>query len=795
MMLIEAADSGDPENFKETELYKKCKQMGIIPSSEEALRQMAPDTASAGDTTATSPSFAGGQTESESVAAENESTLSLQLKLSDMWCPACAWVIDESLKSTPGVVSSACNFSTDRLHCQYDPIKTSPTQIIESIKNLGYRASLPGEVTGAVETRQEWIRFGVASFLTMNVMMLSFALYSGFFSYLPRDAIAKLSWPIFVMATVVLFYGGRNIFKKALTGFTAAASGMETLIALGASSAYLYSIYNLLRGNIHLYFDTASMLITLVLLGKILERRAKNKVLEDLENFFSLRPTKVKICSPEYPRGRYVAAEQLQEKDVFRLEESEIVPADGIVEEGRGQVDESSLTGEPLPVQKMPGERMRSGTRIISGHYRVKAVAVGDDAILGQMITIMEQALGQKTRLEGRTDRLLIWFVPLIVALAIGTGVACLIIGFPLEQAMIRAVTVMVISCPCALGVAIPLARVAGISIAGKLGILVRDFSAFEQARHLDTFVFDKTGTITSGQWQLRRIEPLGDLTRSEILSLAAVLEQDSDHHIALQIRRQANEDGVPPVTLTGLSLRDNGISGRYGDRIIKIGSRGYLAAEIEASQPIIDTVAAEFDPAPSLVYMSVDGRLCALFVFGDTIRAHVPDTIERLKARGFKLALVSGDGRETTRIVGKYVGISEVRGEQLPQAKAGLIEKLRNKGRRVAMVGDGINDAPALARADLAVAVHSGSHLGKEVADVTLMRGDPNQILDFLQLAEKTNKKVNQNLWCSFVYNAVSIPLAMSGLLTPLVAVCAMLLSSLSVTGNTLLLIRARLR
>lgn len=792
LMLLEATDSGDPAQFKETELFKKCREMGIIPGSDEDLRQRVSSSADAADYSVPSIQPAAEHSESDSRLAAADNTLSLQLKLNDMWCPACAWVIDETLKKSPGVVASSCNFSTDRLHCVYDPVKTSPSQIIESVEKLGYRVHMPGDESGTAESRREVIRFAVSTFLTMNVMMLSFALYSGFFSQLSRDAIAKLSWPIFFMATVVLFYGGRNIYKKAFTGFTAAASGMEALIAVSASSAYIYSTYNLLRGNIHLYFDTAAMLITLVLLGKLLERRAKNSILEDLENFFSLRPTKVRICTDRYPRGRYISAEQLQKDDIFRVEESEIVPADGIIIEGSGRVDESSLTGEPLPVKKESGSRIRSGTRIARGNFKVKAGAVGDDSTLGQMIRIVEQALGQKTPLEGRTDRILTWFVPLIIGLAIGTGVISYVIGFPLDQAIIRAVTVMVISCPCALGVAIPLARVAGISVAGRIGILVRDFSAFEQAQRVDTFVFDKTGTITSGQWQLQEIILPGEYTRQQILAMAAALEQNSDHYIALEIRRQAKNDGVLPAAISEIIAGENGLSGRFDNKMIKIGSKGFISNEINASNPTFDTGALEFDAEPSMVYMSSGGKLCAVFVFGDTVREGAHTTVERLKTLGHKLALVSGDGQRITRVVGESVGIAETYGDQLPRAKAVLIENLRNRGRRVAMVGDGVNDAPALARADLAIAVHSGSHLGKEVADITLMRGEPHQILDFLQLAEKTNKKVNQNLWCSFIYNVIAIPVAMSGLLTPLVAVCAMLLSSLSVTGNTFLLIRS---
>jgi heavy metal translocating P-type ATPase len=788
-MLLESSEADDPATFRETDVFKKCQEIGIIPKTDADLRQFA--------TSRTSNGPAANKSESNTIIAESltnnlseTDTLSLQLKISGMWCPACAWVIDETLKRHPGVVDVACNFSTDRLRCDYNPVKTAPDKIINIIKDLGYKILVAGE-EGSREKRAEFIRFVISAFITMNVMMLSFALYSGFFSELSRDSIAKLSWPLLFMASIVLFYGGHNIFKKALAGFTSAAASMETLIAVGSLSAYIYSVFNLLTGNIHLYFDTASMLITLVLLGKILERGAKNKVQQELDDFFALQPTKVKVTTAAYPEGRYVAVQHLRRGDTFLMQTGEVVPADGLILDGSGSVDESSLTGEAVPIARKPGDRLKSGTRVIRGTFRAKAEGLGEDSILGQMIVIMEKALGQKTPLEGRTDRILQWFVPAILTLALGTGLVCRYLDLSLEQSLVRAVTVMVISCPCALGVAIPLARVAGISVAGRMGILVRDFSAFEQARRVNSFVFDKTGTITRGQWELLKIETFNQFVESEVLALAAALEMTSDHYIAMQIKQRAARNGVKLTDIAKITRYENGISGWVEKCLVKIGSKDFLAKEIATSNSIFPLDFNQFDTEPSLVYMSYDGLLAAVFIFGDTLRESSSATIKQLHASGYSLAIVSGDGEQTTRSIGQRINIQSASGGMLPLDKAKFIDKLRMKGHRVAMVGDGVNDAPALARADLAVAVHSGSHLGKEVADLTLMRGEPVQILDFFKLSKRVNQKVNQNLVCSFIYNVLSIPIAMSGLLNPLVAVSAMLLSSLSVTVNTLLLVQ----
>jgi copper chaperone CopZ len=446
-ILLEAAGAADPAAFKETDLFKQCREKGIIPKSETELAARSRTIDAEMVVSADHKSADQAQVKTDEASQQ---FLPLALKIGNMWCPACAWLIDETLKKAPGIDQSRCNFSTDRLHVTYTPVRTSPEQIIATIQKLGYQASLPGETRDAVERKKEFLRFAVSAFLTANVMMLSFALYWGFFTQLTADTISKLSLPAFIMAGIVLAYGGYDFYKKAWAGIRIAAFNMETLIIIGALSAYFFSTYNLFAGSIHLYFDTASMLITLVLLGKTLERRAKGKVLEDLENFFALMPTKVRICSDNFPEGRYVAIDQLTEGDKFRVSETEIVPADGTIRTGNGAVEESSLTGEPVPIVKKPGDFIRSGARVQQGGFIIKAEKVGNDATLGQMMQIIEKTLLTKLPIEGKTDVILQWFIPVILVLAAATGMACRFMGLSLETSILRAVTVMVISCPCA---------------------------------------------------------------------------------------------------------------------------------------------------------------------------------------------------------------------------------------------------------------------------------------------------------------------------------------------------------
>ena len=786
-ILLEASEGSDPETFKDSDLFKQCREKGIIPKSEDELVQSQAVIASG-----SAPNRGPAPVEDrQTVSCQAENELDLFLKLSNMWCPACAWVIDETLKKSTGVIDSTCNFSTDRLHVRYDPIQTSPAQIAQIIARLGYNAVTPDDTLHAAERRKEFVRFAISAFMTMNIMMLSWALYSGFLTEFSTETIYKLSWPAFVMATVVLVYGGFSLFKKAWFGLTNAAFSMETLIIIGSLSAYLYSTVNLLAGSIHLYYDTSAMLITLVLLGKSLESRAKSRVLEGLENFFSLKPTKVRICTDQYPEGRFVAADQLERGDIVRVDENEIVAADGRITSGTGSVDESSLTGEPLPVGKKPGDSLRSGTMILQGSLHYRAEKTGDASTLGQMMAIIEKTLLAKTPLEGKTDVILQWFVPVILAMAAGTAFICLYSGLATEESMLRAVTVLVISCPCALGIAIPLARVAGISIAGKKGILVRDFAAFEKAGLVDAFVFDKTGTVTGGKWNLKAIMPISEISPNQALALAAGLEKDSEHFIGLEILRYADTNKVQPAPVQNIHAEEKGLRGVSRRGEVKIGSAEYLARELEKDDTGSLKAALKEQPQHSFVFLGLAGRLAAVFIFGDRLRPDSSSAIQVLRQRGYHLSLVSGDGDRTTKTIGKEIGIRQSYGGKFPQDKADYVAALQDQGYQVAMVGDGINDAPALVQADLSLAVHSGGQLSKEAADITLMRAEPLQVIEFLDFAGQVNKKISQNLVFTFIYNAVSIPIAMSGLLNPLVAVSAMLLSSLSVTANTLLLVR----
>jgi heavy metal translocating P-type ATPase len=454
-------------------------------------------------------------------------------------------------------------------------------------------------------------------------------------------------------------------------------------------------------------------------------------------------------------------------------------------------MDVSVITGEAKPVAVMPGDVVLSGSRVYNGELTVAAEQVGAQSLLGQMVEVVTQSLSRKGGLESRSEQLLVWFVPLIVLLALTTGGIAYIWGVPLEQAIIRSVTVLVIACPCALGIAVPLARIAGVSGAGRRGILVKDAVAFENASHLDTIVLDKTGTVTCAQWTVEQIVVAPAQSQNHMIALAMGLETDSDHTIARSLIALGDQMGIDPAPVTDLQIHAQGVSGWFEGRMVRLGSRAFALIDDGDSAGGKSGLAESEGTAYSEVVLSVDGTMGACFFFGDSLRDDMPYAVQQYLKRGFDLHLVSGDDGPATRAVARRLGIANAVGRLLPQNKAEYIRELQNKGHCVAMVGDGVNDAPALAQANLSVAVHGAAPLAQHAAGIALMRGHPLQLIGFLDWATLVERTVRRNLWCALIYNAIAIPVAMTGLLTPLWAVSAMLLSSFTVIGNTLLLIR----
>jgi heavy metal translocating P-type ATPase len=529
------------------------------------------------------------------------------------------------------------------------------------------------------------------------------------------------------------------------------------------------------------------MLITLVLLGKMLERRAMDRVRQDMEDILAIQAVKVRVVDPQAPMGRFVAADQISTGDRFKVQATEVIGADGVIIAGQGLLDESALSGEARLLAKSAGDCVRSGTRLAEGDIVIEAAASAAQSTFGQMTALMQATLGQKTRLEGSTDRLLRWFVPVVGLASLCTAAGWSIAGGDLATVLVRAITVLVIACPCALGIAVPLARVAAVAHAGRRGILVRRFAAFEQAPRVSTVVFDKTGTLTEGRWQLRAIRVIEPFTRDDVLSVASGLEKDACHGIGRQILATARQEGIAPAAVGDLERFANGIAGRWQGQAVRIGSRGFGGDWTAAG--------GDADGMGCSVYLVIGDRPAAVFDFGDRLRPDAIPTVARLQRRGLRVCLISGDSQQAANHVGAAVGVDVARGGLLPAQKADFIRSLQAAGQVVAMVGDGINDGLALAQSDMAVSLYSGAALAKEAADLTLMGANPAQLLVFFDLAGRTLRVVRQNVLGALAYNTVSIPIACAGWLTPVWAVGAMLLSSLTVIGNTLRLVRMGLQ
>ena len=787
-LILSTSSEGMPANFRETELYKACLESGIIPREEEDLSS---------------------REASEEIPNLESSPppLPLTIKVEGMWCPACSWLIEEVLRRTKGLLEPRVFFLSDLVQVKYFPHILSPQEILTRISRLGYRPSLfqEGEAI-AREKKDLQLRLGVSSILAMNVMMISLALYAGFFRDLSQAAIGYFSYPLWLMTTPVIFYGGLPILRKAYAGLRYGRASMDTLISVGALAAYFYSLVQMARGSLHLYFDTASMLITLVLLGKYIETHAREKISAGITDLYKLANQKVRLFSPiqvlphifsphvaggglgEDEKERWILAKDAKPGDKFLVLHGERVPVDGRVCSGQGDVDQSIFTGEAMPVKKGPGDEIMGGVLLLEGDLKLEVTRVGQESTLGQMIALMQEALSQKNPVELLADRITRWFVPCIFLVSGAVALFLWRSNSSVDEALLRSLTVLIISCPCALGIAIPLAKVAAMGVGRAKGILVRNPEALEQAKDLDTFVFDKTGTLTEGNFSFQEIIAEG-VSRQEALGRVASVEAFSTHFLAKEIVRKAQKESVKMEEAAAFEeLEGMGVKGTVEEKEVFIGNRRLMNKfRLDLASSLENRAFSAESRGMTVVFFGWDGRVRGLLVFGDSLKRGVPDLVRKLQARKMIIWLVSGDAPATTRAVAEESGINEFRGQALPQDKVELIRSLQQKGRRVGMVGDGINDAAALVQADVGFALGTGTDIIQEASDFTLLAAEPTRILEVLDLSALNARTVRQNLLFAFLYNGLAIPLAVAGLLNPLIAVFAMFASSLTVIANVL--------
>ncbi|MGY1922739.1 heavy metal translocating P-type ATPase [Pseudomonas tolaasii] len=712
------------------------------------------------------------------------------LPISGMTCASCAGRVERALGKVPGVQSVSVNLANERAHVEVQG-QMDPGVLIAAVDKAGYTATLPQSetTTAANQTerlhRERWallLAIALALPLVLPMLVEPFGLHW----MLP-------AWVQFALATPVQFIFGARFYIAAWKAVRAGAGNMDLLVAIGTSAGYGLSIYEWLTAPVgsmpHLYFEASAVVIALVLLGKYLESRAKRQTASAIRALEALRPERaIRVVEG---REEDVAIAALKLDDLVLVKPGERFPVDGEVVDGQSHADEALISGESLPVPKQPGDKVTGGAINGEGRLLVRTQALGAESVLARIIRLVEDAQAAKAPIQKLVDKVSQVFVPAVLVLALITLVGWWVYGAPLETAIINAVAVLVIACPCALGLATPTAIMAGTGVAARYGILIKDAEALERAHEVSAVVFDKTGTLTSGAPKIAHLAAV-DGNEALLLQQAGALQRGSEHPLASAVLDTCSERGLTVAQVSASqSLTGRGIAGTLDGRQLALSNRRMLEESGLNAGDLADLATAWEAEGRTLSWLIESGsqpRVLGLFAFGDTLKPGALQAVEQLKAQHISSHLLTGDNRGSARVVAQALGIDDVHAEVLPADKAATVAELKKTG-VVAMVGDGINDAPALAAADIGIAMGGGTDVAMHAAGITLMRGDPRLVPAALEISRKTYAKIRQNLFWAFVYNLIGIPLAAFGLLNPVLAGAAMALSSVSVVSNALLL------
>lgn len=721
-----------------------------------------------------------------------------QLSISGMSCAACASRIEKKLAITEGISSAVVNLSTEQALVDYDKNIVKVSDMITIIERLGFHAERSDEISRdkEKEAREKEIKSLKTDLIFAAV--LSSPLILAMILMLFKVDIAFLHNQYFqlIMATPVQFIIGARFYKNSYYALRSGSANMDVLVAMGTSAAYFYSLYNVFFQAVpagmmkDLYFEASAVIITLILLGKYLEAVAKGKTSEAIKKLMGLSPKTARVL--RNGREEDIPIEEVQLGELVIVRPGEKVPVDGIIIEGNSSLDESMLTGESLPVEKAVGDQVIGATINKYGTFKFEAAKIGKDTVLAQIIKMVEDAQGFKAPIQKLADQLAGVFVPGVITIALITFAIWFLSSGDLSKAIVSAVAVLVIACPCALGLATPTAIMVGTGKGAENGILIKSGEHLETAYKLNAIVLDKTGTITKGQPAVTDITAAGSLAVDEILQLASIAEKKSEHPLAAAIYQHglsilgqvADPDQFEAIPGKGIRAEVQGNEIFIGTR--KLMNDKHIA--LGDSEALISRLEEEGKTA---MLMAVDNTLEAIIAVADTLKEHAREAIAEFNKMGLEVYMITGDNRRTAQAIADQVGISNVLAEVLPENKAEEIKKLQQLGKTVAMVGDGINDAPALATADIGMAVGTGTDVAIEAADITLMRGDLRAVSTAIKLSRKTMIKIKQNLFWAFIYNIIGIPFAAFGLLNPIIAGGAMAFSSVSVVSNSLSLKR----
>lgn len=729
-------------------------------------------------------------------------TSKTRLAVSGMTCANCAARIEKRLTKEAGVTSVNVNLATDSATVEYIPGVTDVESLIKAIEAIGFKAKSadPGAGIDAekeareAEIRTQRNRFILSAALSLP-LLLSMIGHTGHIQSPILDFLNN-GWVQLILATPVQFIAGWPFYVDSYYNLKNRSANMSVLVATGTSAAYLYSLASLFAGQRlgiqGYYFETSAVLITLIILGKLLEARAKGRTSEAIKHLMGLAPKTARVIR----NGKTidVAIEEVMVGDHIVVRPGEKIPVDGRVIEGHSTVDESMLTGESLPVEKGAGDEVIGATINRHGTFTFVATKVGKDTALAQIIRVVEEAQGSKAPIQRLADVVSSYFVPAVVGVALLTFFLWIGLSGDFTRALLNMTAVLVIACPCALGLATPTAIMVGTGVGAEQGVLFKGGEHLEKAHSLTAVVLDKTGTITRGEPQLTDVEPVEGFDKATLLALAAAAESRSEHPLAQAIVEGAKAREIAAGEPEEFeAIPGKGVRAKVDGRTVYLGTRKLIQEAGVAIEPLEAALERLEKEGKTAMAAAVDGRPAGVLAVADTVKPHAAAAVSALKARGLKVYMLTGDNARTAKAIARQVGIDEehVIAEVLPEEKAAMVAKLQREGEVVGMVGDGINDAPALAIADLGVAIGAGADVAIETADVALMSGDLRALVAAVELSEMTMRKIRQNLFWALIYNSLGIPLAALGLLSPILAGAAMALSSVSVVTNSTLLKR----
>jgi len=731
----------------------------------------------------------------------------VELELSGMTCAACATRIEKTLNKIPGVSQATVNFAMETAHVEYNPAEVSVPDMQQRVEKIGYKASLKQEQADPSEHRKQEItrqkRKLIVSAILSLPLLWSMVGHFSFTSWIWVPDIFMNPWFQLILATPVQFYIGRQFYIGAYKALRNGSANMDVLISLGTSAAYFYSLYLTIAwaatgADIHhgpsMYYETSAVLITLVVMGKLFEALAKGRSSEAIKSLMGLQAKTALVVRDGQELS--IPIEEVITGDIVLVRPGDKVPVDGVVLEGMSSVDESMLTGESIPVEKKAGDTVIGATMNKNGMLRISATKVGKETALAQIIKVVEEAQGSKAPIQRVADVISGIFVPIVVGIALVTFLIWYFLVSPGDFAgsLEKAIAVLVIACPCALGLATPTSIMAGSGRAAEFGILFKGGEHLEQTHRIDAIILDKTGTVTKGKPELTDV--LTERNEAEFLRLVGAAEKNSEHPLAEAIVEGVKAKNIElPGTDSFEAIPGFGIKAVVEGSDMLIGTRRLMDKfNVDATDAYASMSKLE-ESGKTAMLVAINNEYAGMVAVADTIKESSAAAVSRLKEMGLQVIMITGDNERTARAIADQVGIDHVRAEVLPEGKAEEVKKLQAEGKKVAMVGDGINDAPALATADIGMAIGTGTDVAMEAADVTLMRGDLSSIPDAIFMSRKTMRNIKQNLFWALGYNTLGIPIAALGFLAPWVAGAAMALSSVSVVLNALRLQRVKVR